>query len=83
MKYKVGDLVRIASACEDGHFHEPAALVLSAYTDLPRIFLYNKEANKRWIEEEDVQVGDVYDILHEGRVEVGVSGEWLVSYLGD
>ena len=77
MKFRVGDLVRLASAV-DGRHHESAALVVAAYQDMPRIFLHNKEENRKWLEEEDVSAGWVYDIIYDGCIEVAVSGEWLV-----
>ena len=79
MKFEVGDLVRLTSAVGREH-HESAALVVAAYKDLPRIFLHNKEANKQWLEEEDIEAGWVYDIVYDGHVEIAVSGEWLVAY---
>ena len=80
MEFMVGDLVWLASAIKENTYCGPAAVVIAAYEDLPRIFLYNEKANKRWLEEEDIEVGRVYDILYEGRIEVAVSGEWLVPF---
>jgi len=80
MEFKVGDLVWLASATDEGVYCGPPAIVIAAYEDLPRIFLYNEKANKHWLEAEDIQVGAVYDILYQGQVEVAVSSEWLVPF---
>lgn len=81
-EYSVGELVWLTSACKDGLHHGPPAVVLAAYIDKPKIFLYNEEANLRFLEEEDIGVGWVYDILHNGIIEYAVLGEWLEP-LGD
>tara|TARA_B100000686_G_scaffold297098_1_gene329146 strand:+ start:264 stop:566 length:303 start_codon:yes stop_codon:yes gene_type:complete len=80
MKYNVGDLVLIISSQDTSILYSPPALVLSAYKDTPRIFLYNDTENKRWLEKEDIEVQWVYDIVHLGNVERGISGEWLCSW---
>jgi len=80
MEFRVGDLVWLASAINEGKHCGPPAIVIAAYEDLPRIFLHNEKANKHWLEAEDIEVGGVYDILYDGRVEVAVSGEWLVPF---
>lgn len=76
MKFEVGDLVRLASAVDDNH-HKSAALVIAAYKGTPTIFLHNKEANRRWLEDEDIETAWIYDIIYDGCIEVAVSGEWL------
>jgi len=80
MKYKVGDLVWLASAWDELGPCGPPAIVLAAYIDEPRIFLHNERANKEWLEAEDQGVGEVYDIFYSGRVEVAVLDEWLKPY---
>jgi hypothetical protein len=80
MEFKVGELVWVASAFDGTKYCGPPAIVIAAYEDLPRIFLHNEKANKTWLEEEDIQVGRVYDILYEGQIEVAVSAEWLVRF---
>jgi hypothetical protein len=80
MEFKVGDLVWIASAFEGTSFHSEPAVIVSVYVDLPRVFLYNKEANAKWLEAEDIGVGIVYDILYNGHIEEAVLGEWLVAF---
>ena len=80
MEFKVGELVWLASAINKGQYCGPPAVVIAAYEDLPRIFLYNEKANKHWLEAEDIEFGSVYDILYEGRIEVAVSEEWLVAF---
>ena len=80
MEYKVGDLVLLASAVNNKKYHSSAALVIAAYQDQPRIFLHNKEANRKWLEDEDVEAGWVYDIIYDGHIEVAVMGEWLVPF---
>ena len=82
MQFQVGDLVWLSSACKDGYYHGPPAVVLAAYVDVPKIFLYNEKANLHFLEEEDLSVGWVYDILHDGQIEKAVLGEWLEP-LGD
>ena len=78
MEFKIGELVWVASAFDGKKYCGPPAIVIAAYEDLPRIFLHNEKANKVWLEEEDIQVGRVYDILYEGQIEIAVSPEWLV-----
>ena len=76
MKYKPGDLVWVVSAVGG----EPTpAIVISAYEDYPKIFLHNERENRRWLEEEDIGMGWVYDIMLEGRVEEAISEEWLLA----
>ena len=77
MKYRVGDLVWLASAWDELGPCGPPAIVLDAYIDEPRIFLYNERANKEWLEDKDKSVGEVYDIFYNGRIEIAVLDEWL------
>ena len=77
MKYKPGDLVWVVSAF--GGEMAPA-IVISAYEDYPKIFLHNERENRRWLEEEDIGMGWVYDIMLEGRLEESISEEWLAPY---
>ena len=80
MNFSVGDFVWLASAVDAEKRHGPPAIVIAAYVDVPRIFLCNEQENKRWLEAEDIGVGIVYDILHNGRIEVAVLGEWLIPF---
>ena len=77
MKFQVGELVWITSAFKDAMCYAPPAMIVSAYEDLPRIFIHNKEENQRWLEEEDISTDEVYDILHCGSIEIAVMSEWL------
>ena len=60
-----------------GATYQPPALVIATYQDVPRVFLFNEEENRRWLEPEDVSEGWVYDIMYRGKIEVAVSPEWL------
>jgi hypothetical protein len=80
MEFKVGELVWVASAFNNEKYCGPAAIILAAYEDLPKIFLHNEKANQVWLEEEDIGISRVYDILYEGQIEVAVSAEWLVQF---
>jgi len=80
MKFKIGEFVWLASAFDGKKYCGQPAVVIAVYEDLPRVFLHNEKANLRWLEEEDIEVGSVYDILYEGRIEIAVSGEWLVAF---
>ena len=80
MKYKIGDLVWLASTADELGPCGPPAIVLNAYIDEPRIFLYNKRANKKWLEDEDKSVGEVYDIFYNGQIEIAVLDEWLKPF---
>ncbi|HIE83859.1 MAG TPA: hypothetical protein EYQ00_08455 [Dehalococcoidia bacterium] len=80
MEFKVGDLVWLASTINEDLYYGPPAMIVAAYEDLPRIFLFNEKANKEWLEAEDIGIGGVYDILYNGGIEIAVSGEWLVSF---
>jgi hypothetical protein len=82
LEFNVGDLVWLASACRDGYYHSPPAIILAAYVDTPKIFVYNEAANARFLEAEDIGAGRVYDILYNGEIEYAVLGEWLEP-LGD
>jgi len=77
MKFKVGQLVWIASSFNAKEVYDPPALIIAAYIDEPRIFPNNKEANKIWLEAEDISAGWVYDIIHNGKIEFAILGEWL------
>ena len=77
MQFEVGDLVWLSSACKDGYYHGPPAIVLAAYRDKPKIFLCNPAANNHMLEDEDLGAGIVYDILWNGEIEIAVLGEWL------
>ena len=77
MKFKVGQLVWIASSLCENKVYDPPAIIIAAYVDQPKIFLHNKKANKEWLEAEDISEGWVYDIIHNGKVEFAVLGEWL------
>ena len=72
-------MVWLASAFDGSDFIGSPAIVVKSYEDLPRVFLFNEKANAEWLEDEDIGEGTVYDILYEGRIEPGVSGEWLVA----
>jgi hypothetical protein len=76
VQFYIGQLVWIVSSSKDV-LYEPPALVVSAYQDIPRVFLYNDEANREWLEPEDLGEGWVYDIMYKGNIEVAVSSEWL------
>jgi hypothetical protein len=77
MSFKVGDLVSIISSLSASVHYKPPAMVIDAYESVPKIFLHNEPENKRWLEEEDIGSGRVYDIIHMGHIEEGVLGEWL------
>ena len=66
----------IVSSCNEKVF-DPPALIISAYEDLPRIFLNDPVKNAKWLEYEDTGVGWVYDIMYRGNIEIGVAHEWL------
>jgi len=80
MKYRVGDLVWLASTWDELGPCGPAAIVLNAYIDEPRVFLYNERANKALLEDEDRSVGEVYDIFYNGNIEIAVLDEWLMPF---
>jgi len=79
VKYNVGELVWIVGSFNEERI-EPPALVISAYEDIPRVFLNDPEANAQWLTQEDLGEGWVYDILFMGSIELGVSEEWLRPY---
>ena len=81
MKFNVGDLVWIVSACKDGMVYEPPAIILSVYEDIPKIFPYNKDENKKWTQSEGIGITTVYDILHNKNVENAVMAEWLRPFV--
>ena len=81
-KFQIGDLVWLSSACKEGLYHGPPAMVVASYVDVPRIFLFNDAANTHMLESEDLGAGRVYDILYNGEIEAGVLAEWLEP-LGD
>lgn len=76
MKYDVGELVWIVSSFSDERI-EPPALVIAVYRDIPRVFLNDPEKNAQWLAQEGAGAGWVYDILHMGNLDLGVSEEWL------
>ena len=76
MKHGVGELVWIVSSFSEERI-EPPALVIAVYRDIPRVFLNDPEKNAQWMAQEGILDEWVYDILHMGNLEVGVSGEWL------
>ena len=80
MSFKVGDLVSIISSISANVRYKPPAMVIDAYEATPKIFLHNEPENKRWLEEEDIGPGRVYDIIHMGYIEEGVLGEWLIPW---
>ena len=80
MSFKVGDLVSIISSLSRDVHYEPPAMVIDAYESIPKIFLHNKPENKRWLEEEDIGPGRVYDIIYLGHIDEGVLGEWLCPW---
>jgi hypothetical protein len=80
MKFKIGDLVSIVSSQSRSVTYDPPALIIKAYISQPKIFLHNKKMNKLWLEEEDIGVGAVYDIMHQGIVEEAILEEWLISW---
>ena len=61
--------------------YKPPALIVSAYEGEPKIFLHNEKMNKRWLEEEDLSPGRVYDVFYRGGVEEAVCAAWLRSWL--
>jgi hypothetical protein len=77
VKFKPGDLVWISTPYGGAEVYEPPALIIDCYKDVPRVFLHNESENKRWLEEEDIGVGWVYDIVYKGSLETAVLGEWL------
>jgi len=78
MKYKVGDLVWLASVFEGAVHEGQTALIISAYISQPKIILNDKKNNKLWLEDEDVGDGWVYDILFEGSIDESILAEWLL-----
>jgi hypothetical protein len=81
MRFKVGDLVFIVSSLSESVIYHPPALIIRTYEADPKIFLNNKEMNTEWLEEEDIGVGQVYDIFHRGIVEEAVLEEWLEPFV--
>lgn len=81
MVFKPGDMVWILRSFDRTRRYEPPALVISAYQAEPKIFLSNPEANTHVLEQEDVGEGWVYDILHNGELEVAIRIEWLVPFI--
>ena len=76
MRYSVGQLVWIVSSFNDEKILPPA-IIISAYEDIPRIIINDPVKNARWMEGEDFGSGNIYDIMYDGGIEVGVSEEWL------
>jgi hypothetical protein len=77
MEFKVGELVWIASACKDGLYHQPPAVVLSAYVGEPKISLHCDSGRQNILEAEDTETELVYDVLYNGYISVGYLEEWL------
>jgi hypothetical protein len=77
MKYSVGDLVKIVKSSGDGDSYDEPGLIVRVYESTPKIFLYNEEENRRWLEDEDIGPGTVYDIIYNGVVEEAVLAEWI------
>ena len=77
MKFRIGQLVWIISSHNKYKTIPPPAIIVSAYQDIPRIFLNNESANKLWLEDEDIASEWVYDIIYRGEVRVAVSEDWL------
>jgi hypothetical protein len=80
MRFKVGELVAIVNPLNSNVRYKPPALIVSAYEGEPKIFLNNEKMNKRWLEEEDLSPGRVYDIFYQGEIEEAVCEEWLRPY---
>jgi hypothetical protein len=80
MKFKVGDLVWVASAFEGDQYHEPPALIIDAYISQPKIVLNNPKENRLWCEQEDLGAGWVYDIMFNGIIDEAVLAEWLIPF---
>jgi hypothetical protein len=77
MNFNVGDLVSIISAMDPSVRYESLGLIVNSYEGEPKIFLNSGKMNKRWLEEEDLGPGRVYDIFYRGEVEEAVCEEWL------
>jgi|2_EtaG_2_1085320.scaffolds.fasta_scaffold126436_1 hypothetical protein len=77
MRFKVGDIVRVISSLNSDVCYGPPALIVKVYLSYPKIFLYNEEENRRWLQAENAGKEWVYDIMYRGGVEEAVLGEWL------
>ncbi len=80
MKFSIGQLVWVSSAFDGTVFLGPPAIVVAARLATPKIFLHNEAENRKWLEEEDISAGWVYDIMYEGQIEEAVLEEWLVPF---
>ena len=78
MKFKVGQLVLLATPHKDVNHYVPPALIIRAYKGAPKIFPHNEKENRRWIKQYSNKQTYVYDIVHCGCIEKAVLEEWLI-----
>ena len=80
MLYRTGDLIRILKSSGNGECYHEVGIIIKVYKALPKIFLYNDDENRKWLEEEDLGPGIVYDIIYKGNIEEGILSEWLLPW---
>ena len=80
MTYNTGDLIRILKSSGNGEFYHDVGIIIKVYRSLPKIFLYNDDENRKWLEEEDLGPGIVYDIIYKGNIEEGILSEWILPW---
>ena len=60
--------------------YDEAGIILRIYESVPKIFPYNDEANRKWLEGMNIGVCTVYDIVYKGAVEEAVLAEWITPW---